>query len=788
MVVVVVSAMVAALTLTGVQQAEASTLNGVATIAKPGLLTPLPSGGSTTPFTVTLPPNAACTGDTATGGYHVYSYLVTKGTALSGVTFVNFPSTGYGFVDNTGLYYGPANTAIGTGQIVGIPNNFEWAPLVTDDSVPLPTLLYTSGTSGVWEAGLVCANTNGTVTDNWNTEVTFTASGTDPNGFVWSAIPGPSGSEPSAITSASSTSFTEGSSNTFTVTTTGNPTPTVTESGALPTGVTFAGNVLSGTPTETGAFPIVFTAANGIGADATQDFTLSVGAAPTVTGVTPSSGPAAGGTTVTIAGTNLSGATSVKFGTATAAIVSDTATSITATSPAGTDTVDVTVTTPGGASSTSPADHFTYQVAPAITSAGSTTFTEGSAGSFTVTATGSPVPTIAEAGALPAGVTFADGVLSGTPTATGTFPITFTAANGVGSDAVQDFTLTVQLPPLVVASTGLAGGTVGTSYSQTLAATGGQTPYTWSIASGALPAGLSLDASTGTISGTPSTAGTATFTVRVTDADIATATRSESISVEGPAVPSPSEALTQPVVGMASTPSGDGYWLVDAAGHVSAHGTAQNFGSASDLPLVAPIVRLVPTSDGKGYWLVAADGGVFAFGDATFYGSLGGHRLDAPIVAMVATTDDKGYWLVGADGGVFSFGDAAFHGSLGGQLLNAPIVGITVDPATGGYWLVGADGGVFSFDASFLGAASSLRLNQPVSGIAATPDGLGYTLVARDGGVFTFGDATFHGSAVGIPVGAPIVSVGTDTVSGGYWLASATGGVFSFDAPFYGAG
>ncbi|MGO8870226.1 MAG: putative Ig domain-containing protein [Acidimicrobiales bacterium] len=184
-----------ALTITlvsvGATAASASTLNGAATPANPATQAPLGSAGSATPFTVTLPANAACSGDTATDGYHVYSYLVPLGTALSGVTFVNFPSTGYGFVDNTGLYYGPANTAIGTGQIVSIPDNFEWAPLVADDGVPLSTLLYSNGgTSGAWEAGLACANTHGTLTDNWNTEVDFITNPSDPHGFSWSAVPG----------------------------------------------------------------------------------------------------------------------------------------------------------------------------------------------------------------------------------------------------------------------------------------------------------------------------------------------------------------------------------------------------------------------------------------------------------------------------------------------------------------------------------------------------------------------------------------------------------------------
>jgi large repetitive protein len=86
--------------------------------------------------------------------------------------------------------------------------------------------------------------------------------------------------------------------------------------------------------------------------------------------------------------------------------------------------------------------------APGITSAASTTFGEDVENSFTVTTTGSPTPSIAESGALPEGVTFFDngngtGSLNGFPSTTGTFPISFTASNGVNPNATQSFTLQV---------------------------------------------------------------------------------------------------------------------------------------------------------------------------------------------------------------------------------------------------------------------------------------------------------------------------------------------------------
>jgi hypothetical protein len=84
-------------------------------------------------------------------------------------------------------------------------------------------------------------------------------------------------------------------------------------------------------------------------------------AAPCVTSISPKSGPAAGGTSVTISGLNFTGATAVKFGTAAATgVVVHSATSITATAPPGTGTVKVTVTTPAGTSPTSPFDRFKY--------------------------------------------------------------------------------------------------------------------------------------------------------------------------------------------------------------------------------------------------------------------------------------------------------------------------------------------------------------------------------------------------------------------------------------------
>lgn len=93
-------------------------------------------------------------------------------------------------------------------------------------------------------------------------------------------------------------------------------------------------------------------------------------------------------------------------------------------------------------------------VAPTITSANSASFTQSSPGTFTVTATGTPPPTLSVTGTLPTGVTFtpATGILAGTPTVSGTFPLTFTAANGTLPNATQSFTLTVAVAAWTPAS------------------------------------------------------------------------------------------------------------------------------------------------------------------------------------------------------------------------------------------------------------------------------------------------------------------------------------------------
>ena len=94
---------------------------------------------------------------------------------------------------------------------------------------------------------------------------------------------------------------------------------------------------------------------------------------------------------------------------------------------------------------------------------------------------------------------------------------------------------------------------------------------------------------------------------------------------------------------------------VGAAYPTPTAGDAVFYGSTGSLPLNKPIVGMASTPSGHGYWLVASDGGIFSFGDAVFYGSTGSLPLNKPIVGMAPTVDWHGYWLVASDGGVFAF-------------------------------------------------------------------------------------------------------------------------------------
>jgi hypothetical protein len=120
-------------------------------------------------------------------------------------------------------------------------------------------------------------------------------------------------------------------------------------------------------------------------------------------------------------------------------------------------------------------------------------------------------------GALPAGLTLAsNGVISGKPSHPGTFSFTVQVADSASPAHTATSVLSVIVAPMTITTASVKNGKTKSFYSVTLAASGGTTPRTWAVISGSLPTGLKLSTA-GTISGTPSVAGTYSFTVRATD-------------------------------------------------------------------------------------------------------------------------------------------------------------------------------------------------------------------------------------------------------------------------------
>jgi hypothetical protein len=160
--------------------------------------------------------------------------------------------------------------------------------------------------------------------------------------------------------------------------------------------------------------------------------------------------------------------------------------------------------------------------------------------SYTLSASGGVAPYNwkISSGTLPAGLSLSpSGVISGTPTATGTSSFTVMVTDSAGptpGTATKALSITVNQKLFSIATTSLPGGTVGIGYSTTLQYGGGVPPVTWTVVSGALPSWAALNSSTGVISGTPNAAGAASFTVQAADSESPTpdvATQALSISI-----------------------------------------------------------------------------------------------------------------------------------------------------------------------------------------------------------------------------------------------------------------
>jgi hypothetical protein len=159
----------------------------------------------------------------------------------------------------------------------------------------------------------------------------------------------------------------------------------------------------------------------------------------------------------------------------------------------------------------------------------------GASYTYSLTATGGVPPYTWRASGLPSGLSMTTGgTITGTPAAQGSSTVSVTVIDSVQQSSSKSLALTINGPSLsITTASPLPAAQAGQNYSVTFNAAGGTPPYKWS-ASGSLPAGLTLDSTSGTLSGRPTTAGTYSFTVQLSDAAQLSVSRAYTLTVPAP--------------------------------------------------------------------------------------------------------------------------------------------------------------------------------------------------------------------------------------------------------------
>jgi uncharacterized protein with beta-barrel porin domain len=318
------------------------------------------------------------------------------------------------------------------------------------------------------------------------------------------------------ITSAASANGTGGQPFSFTITASNAPTSFAAP--GLPAGLMLntTTGAITGTPTVSGMFNIPVTATNFTGTSGTQMLAINIGlATPVITSPLVAAATSGSPFSYTITASNLPAtfnATGLPSG-----LAIDTATGAITGTPvvvmAGAVPVTITATNAAGTGMATLTLNISLN-APTITSANTASGTVGSAFSFNIT--GTDFPTSYSATGLPPGLMLntGTGAITGTPTLQGAYMVTVNATNGAGTSANQTLTITIILLPPVVTAGGTISVTITSPVSYQIAATNSPTSY----AATGLPAGVTINTTTGLISGTPTAVGTSNVTISATNA------------------------------------------------------------------------------------------------------------------------------------------------------------------------------------------------------------------------------------------------------------------------------
>jgi serine protease len=313
--------------------------------------------------------------------------------------------------------------------------------------------------------------------------------------------------------------------------------------GTLPAGLSLDADTgaVSGTPTAAGTFEFTVQATDDAAQFDTQELSIEVRPAPEVTTASLPGGEVGVPYSQTVSATGGAPpyAWSLAAGTLPAGLALDPVTGVVSGTPTvpGSSEFTVQVTDDLAQSDT---QALSIAVAPPPPPTITTTSLPGGQVGVpyaqTVSATGGTPPYgwLLSAGTLPAGLALdpVSGAVTGTPTAAGSYAFTVQVTDDFDQSDTQELTIAVSPPPIVETAS-LPAANVGVPYGATLLASGGTTPYSWSLSAGSLPPGLALAAATGAITGTPTAAGTFPFTALVTDALGATDTADLSITVAG---------------------------------------------------------------------------------------------------------------------------------------------------------------------------------------------------------------------------------------------------------------
>ncbi len=274
-----------------------------------------------------------------------------------------------------------------------------------------------------------------------------------------------------------------------------------------------ATSITATAPTGTGTVPVTVTTANGAGTSPNQYTYVAPPARPVVTGISPATGPDAGGTSVTITGTNLANATAVDFGTTGVTPLADSATSITVNSPAGAGNVDVTVTTAGG-NGTSPTQ-FVYQApppTPVVTSISPSSGAEIGGTSVTVTGSALQNATSVDFGPTP-GTIAADTATSITvtsPAGTGSVSVVVRTPGGTATSPAQ---FTYLAPPPSPTISGISPSSGPTSGGTSVTLTGTNLANTTGVTFGTGHGTVTSDTATSITVTSPAGVGSVNVTV-----------------------------------------------------------------------------------------------------------------------------------------------------------------------------------------------------------------------------------------------------------------------------------